>query len=43
MATDGQDGNPEPWQALYTAALQELSVDELPSAFEPQRKKLRMN
>jgi hypothetical protein len=30
MATNGQDGNPEAWQALYSAALQELNVDKLP-------------
>ena len=32
MATDGhgQDGNPEHWQVLYTAALHEVSIDKLP-------------
>ena len=32
MATDGhdQDGNPEHWQVLYGAALQEVSIDRLP-------------
>jgi hypothetical protein len=32
MATDGhdQDGNPEHWQVLYSAALQEVSIDRLP-------------
>ena len=30
MATDGQDGNPQPWHVLYSAALQELSADNLP-------------
>ena len=30
MATDGHDGKPEHWQILYTAALQELSIDKLP-------------
>ncbi len=30
MATNRQDGNPEAWQALYSAALQELNVDKLP-------------
>ena len=32
MATDGhhQDGNPEHWRVLYSAALQEVSIDRLP-------------
>jgi hypothetical protein len=30
MATDGEHGNPQPWQVLYSAALQELSADNLP-------------
>ncbi len=40
MATNGQDGNPEPWQALYTAVLQELSVDELPERIRTAEKEI---
>jgi len=40
MATDGQDGNPEPWQALYSAALQELSVDDLPKRIRTAEKEI---
>ena len=40
MATDGQDGTPEPWQALYSAALQELSVDELPKRIQTAEKEI---
>ncbi len=40
MATDGQDGNPKPWQALYSAALQELSVDELPERVRSAEKEI---
>ena len=40
MATNGQDGNPEPWQALYTAVLQELSVDELPEGIRTAEKEI---
>ena len=40
MATDGQDGNPEPWQALYRAALQELSVEKLPRRIRDAEKEI---
>jgi hypothetical protein len=40
MATDGQDGNPEPWQALYSAALQELNVDKLPERIRTAEKEI---
>jgi hypothetical protein len=32
MATDGHghDGNPEHWQVLFSAALQEVRIDKLP-------------
>jgi hypothetical protein len=44
MATDGHghDGNPEHWQVLYTAALQELSIDKLPRRIRDAEKKLQM-
>jgi len=40
MATDGQDGTPKPWQALYSAALQELSVEELPERIRSAEKEI---
>jgi len=40
MAIDGQDGNPEPWQALYCAALQELSVEKLPRRIRDAEKEI---
>lgn len=40
MATDGQDGNSERWQVLYTAALQELSIDKLPRRIRDAEKEI---
>jgi len=42
MATDGhgQDGNSERWQVLYTAALQELSIDQLPRRIRDAEKEI---
>jgi len=42
MATDGhgQDGNPEHWQVLYTAALHEVSIDKLPRRIRDAEKEI---
>ena len=40
MATDGQDGNPQPWQVLYSAALQEPSIDKLPPRIRDAEKEI---
>ena len=42
MATDGHghDGNPEHWQVLYTAALQELSIEKLPRRIRDAEKEI---
>ena len=42
MATDGhgQPGNPEHWQALYAAALLELSLDKLPRRIRDAEKEI---
>jgi len=40
MATDGQDENPEPWRALYRAALRELSVEKLPRRIREAEKEI---
>ena len=42
MATDGhgQDGNSERWQVLYSAALQELSIDKLPRRIRDAEKEI---
>ena len=38
MATNGQNGNPEHWRALYIAALHEASSDELPQRIRDAEK-----
>ena len=38
MATNGQNGNPEHWRALYIAALHEASRDELPQRIRDAEK-----
>jgi hypothetical protein len=42
MATDGQgqDVNSERWQVLYSAALQELSIDHLPRRIRDAEKEI---
>jgi hypothetical protein len=42
MATDGhgQDGNSEWWRVLYSAALQELSIDKLPRRIRDAEKEI---
>jgi len=42
MATNGQNGDPEHWRALYRAALHEASSDKLPQRIRMQRKQLWM-
>ena len=40
MATHGQDGNHKHWQVLYGAALQELSIDNLPGRIRAAEKEI---
>jgi hypothetical protein len=42
MAPDGHrhDGHSERWQVLYTAALQELSIDKLPRRIRDAEKEI---
>jgi hypothetical protein len=40
MATDGQDRSLQPWQVLYSAALQEPSIDKLPRRIRDAEKEI---